>query len=47
MSSFIQHQTKELAYYSNGTRGAGAAGGDVGLEAAKNYDRFTGQLFTD
>ena len=38
MSSFIQHQRKVL--------GAGV-GGNVGLEAAKNHDRLTDQLFTD
>ena len=45
MSSFIQHQTKEL-----GTRGGGGGeggDGDDGLEAAKNYDRLTDQLFID
>ena len=51
MSSFIQHQTKELADYSNGREwgmgGGGAAGGDFVREAAKNYDRLTDQLFTD
>ena len=47
MSSFIQHQTKELADYSNGTRGVGGGGGNVGQEAAKNHDRLTDQLFTD
>ena len=27
--------------------GWGSGGGDVGLEAAKNHDIFTDQLFTD
>ena len=30
-----------------GGGGGGLAGGDVGLEAAKNHDRLTDQLFTD
>lgn len=36
MSSFIQYQT-----------GGGGGGGDIGLEAEKDHDRVTGQLFTD